>query len=336
MISVYVSISFPFIGWHDQSVCCSQVHTRTQDGSTTIRQSNLKGAKIVTVAGVYASMRPAKVCFQSCCIQSPAERGVALSAVEPPSAASASLAESPAALAEDLPNEPIHLPVYVEAPTSVLQLANMVTADELADDREFNEIKEDCMGELQKFGTVVSLEIPRPVRGVPVGGVGSIYVRYDSELSSNNAKTNLEDRSFADRLVDVSFYSVDKFNAQEFCGVRGGGQPITCPTTNESFNPETPGMAKGVRDHFQRQDGTQQVVWRWEDNQFHCVLCGYRSGPATRKSWMQRLGEHNQNPGHMVCVYDQCVCMMCVCIDQCVCMSSVCIDQCVCMISVCV
>jgi hypothetical protein len=56
-------------------------------------------------------------------------------------------------------------------PTNVLQLANMVTADELADDEEYADILSDIKNEMGKFGVVGRVEIPRTG-----SGAGQIYV----------------------------------------------------------------------------------------------------------------------------------------------------------------
>ncbi|XP_061230070.1 splicing factor U2AF 65 kDa subunit, partial [Neopsephotus bourkii] len=57
-------------------------------------------------------------------------------------------------------------------PTEVLCLMNMVLAEELLDDEEYDEIVEDVRDECGKYGLVKSIEIPRPVDGVEVPGCG--------------------------------------------------------------------------------------------------------------------------------------------------------------------
>ncbi len=78
--------------------------------------------------------------------------------------------------------------------TEVLCLLNMVTEEELRDDEEFEgrsisfdgfvlvkevflfsiDIMEDVREECGKYGFVKSLEIPRPIQGVDVPGVGKV------------------------------------------------------------------------------------------------------------------------------------------------------------------
>lgn len=49
--------------------------------------------------------------------------------------------------------------------TEVLCLLNMVTADELKDEDEYDDILEDIKEECNKYGVVRSIEIPRPING---------------------------------------------------------------------------------------------------------------------------------------------------------------------------
>ena len=63
-------------------------------------------------------------------------------------------------------------------PTEVLCLLNMVTPDELQDEEEYEDILEDIREECGKYGAVRSVEIPRPVPGVEVPGLGKVFVEF--------------------------------------------------------------------------------------------------------------------------------------------------------------
>merc|ERR1740133_646851 len=64
-------------------------------------------------------------------------------------------------------------------PTLVIQMANMVTVDELRDDEEYTDILEDVKGEMASYGEVASMEIPRPpAEGEVPDCCGIIYVKY--------------------------------------------------------------------------------------------------------------------------------------------------------------
>lgn len=59
-------------------------------------------------------------------------------------------------------------------PTEVLCLLNMVMPEELVDEEDYEEILEDIREECCKYGSVRSIEIPRPVDGVEVPGCGKV------------------------------------------------------------------------------------------------------------------------------------------------------------------
>ncbi|KAJ1654369.1 hypothetical protein IWQ61_005684 [Dispira simplex] len=99
-------------------------------------------------------------------------------------------------------------------PTTVLQLLNMVTPEELANDEEYQDIQEDIRDECTKFGTVVELRIPRPNSDQP--GVGKIFVKFADSNQALSAMNTLAGRKFADRTVVVSFIQEDDFLNQNY------------------------------------------------------------------------------------------------------------------------
>ncbi|XP_065065497.1 splicing factor U2AF 50 kDa subunit-like [Rhopilema esculentum] len=101
-------------------------------------------------------------------------------------------------------------------PTTVLCLMNMVSDEDLLDDEEFDEIYEDIREECSKFGRIRSMEIPRPVDGYKLPGVGKIYVEYTSPAESNAASDSLSGRKFASRVVVTSYYDPDRYVARDF------------------------------------------------------------------------------------------------------------------------
>ena len=104
-----------------------------------------------------------------------------------------------------------------EAPaTEVLCLLNMVTEKELEDDEEYDEIVEDVKEECNKYGQVKSIEIPRPISGVDVPGVGKIFVEFTSKSECQKAQRALTGRKFANRVVVTSYYDPDKYHRRQF------------------------------------------------------------------------------------------------------------------------
>lgn len=89
----------------------------------------------------------------------------------------------------------------------VLQLLNMVTADELMDNDEYGEICADVKEECGKYGKVEEMKVPRPSGGSRQNtGVGKIFVKYDNNESAQKALKALAGRKFADRTVVVTFF----------------------------------------------------------------------------------------------------------------------------------
>ncbi|XP_076063721.1 U2 small nuclear riboprotein auxiliary factor 50 isoform X2 [Oratosquilla oratoria] len=100
--------------------------------------------------------------------------------------------------------------------TEVLCLMNMVTPEELKDDEEYEDIVEDIKEECNRYGIVRSIEIPRPVEGVEVPGVGKVFVEFNSVLDCQKAQQNLTGRKFANRVVVTSYFDPDRYHRRDF------------------------------------------------------------------------------------------------------------------------
>ncbi|ETS88138.1 hypothetical protein PFICI_01966 [Pestalotiopsis fici W106-1] len=94
----------------------------------------------------------------------------------------------------------------------VLQLLNMVTAEELMDNDDYEEICEDVQDECSKFGKVEALKVPRPSGGSrQSAGVGKIFVKFDTNESAKKALNALAGRKFADRTVVTTYFPEENF-----------------------------------------------------------------------------------------------------------------------------
>lgn len=96
-------------------------------------------------------------------------------------------------------------------PSPVLQLLNMVTADELSEENEYVSILEDIRDECAQCGEVLSILIPRPGTEGPTAGVGKVFVEFRSVDDCMRAIRELAGRRFADRTVLASYYPPEKF-----------------------------------------------------------------------------------------------------------------------------
>ena len=101
-------------------------------------------------------------------------------------------------------------------PTEVLCLMNMVLPEELIDDEEYEEIMEDIRQECLKYGHIRSMEIPRPIEGVEVPGLGKVFIEYNSSIDCQRAQQSLAGRKFDNRIVITSYFEPDRYHRREF------------------------------------------------------------------------------------------------------------------------
>jgi len=55
---------------------------------------------------------------------------------------------------------------------------NIITPNELKNDNEYEKILVDIREECNKYGSVRSLKIPRPIEGIDVPGCGKVLLKY--------------------------------------------------------------------------------------------------------------------------------------------------------------
>ncbi|VFQ68102.1 unnamed protein product [Cuscuta campestris] len=104
-------------------------------------------------------------------------------------------------------------------PTKVLCLTNVVNAEELTNDEDYEDILEDMRTECGKFGTLEKLVIPRPrPDGAPTPGVGKVFLEYADVEGSSRAQQGLNGRKFGGNQVVAVFYPENKFSQGELDG----------------------------------------------------------------------------------------------------------------------
>ncbi|KAJ2660625.1 hypothetical protein IWW48_002834 [Coemansia sp. RSA 1200] len=107
---------------------------------------------------------------------------------------------------------PLQMPSAPVAPaTTVVQLLNMVTERELADDDEYADIVDDVGDECSNYGAVVELRIPRSAPGV-----GKIFVRYASDAEATAALNALAGRQFMGRTVIATYITEEDLASQNY------------------------------------------------------------------------------------------------------------------------
>lgn len=101
-------------------------------------------------------------------------------------------------------------------PTHILCLMNMVTADELKEDEDYDEIFDDIREECAKYGHIRSLHIPRPSTDYQVPGVGKVFIEFTNTGESHAASEALGGRKFANRVVVTAYYDPDLYADKQF------------------------------------------------------------------------------------------------------------------------
>ncbi|GMH16356.1 hypothetical protein Nepgr_018197 [Nepenthes gracilis] len=97
-------------------------------------------------------------------------------------------------------------------PSKVVCLTNVVTADELKDEGEYEDIVVDMREEGKKFGALANVVIPRPLPdGELTPGVGKVFLEYADMDGAAKARAGMNGRKFGENQVVAAFYAEDKF-----------------------------------------------------------------------------------------------------------------------------
>lgn len=95
----------------------------------------------------------------------------------------------------------------------VIQLLNIVTAKDLAEESSFKFIHQDVLREMNTFGNVKSIKIPRPANDFTPGliqfsqpGLGKVYVEFEDEEVALKAIMATAGRMYNDRVVLCAFF----------------------------------------------------------------------------------------------------------------------------------
>merc|ERR1711981_1376629 len=96
----------------------------------------------------------------------------------------------------------------------------MLTPEEPTDEAQSEDILQDIREECAKYGTVKSVEIPRPVPGVEVPGCLNIFVEFYSIPDCQKAQHALTGRKFSNRVVVTSYFDTDRYRRREFSSLK--------------------------------------------------------------------------------------------------------------------
>lgn len=99
-----------------------------------------------------------------------------------------------------------HIEDLVLLPSPVLRLLNLIDDSHLHNDEEYEDILEDMKEECQKYGSVVSLLIPKENPGK-----GQVFVEYANASDSKEAQRLLTGRTFDGKFVVATFYPLSAY-----------------------------------------------------------------------------------------------------------------------------
>ncbi|XP_013978519.1 serine/threonine-protein kinase Kist isoform X1 [Salmo salar] len=99
-----------------------------------------------------------------------------------------------------------HIEDLVLLPSPVLRLLNLIDDSHLHNEEEYEDILEDMKEECQKYGSVVSLLIPKENPGK-----GQVFVEYANAGDSKEAQRLLTGRTFDRKFVVATFYPLSAY-----------------------------------------------------------------------------------------------------------------------------
>jgi len=120
-------------------------------------------------------------------------------------------------------------------PTRIVILGNIASPDELLNEEEYNNIIEDVWEEMRKYGTVVSVAIPKPPKPIPKReeenmiqdqhailptevhwGVGRAFVEFKRKEDAERAQKSTGGKKFNGRFIVTGFYSESKYTYRDW------------------------------------------------------------------------------------------------------------------------
>lgn len=112
---------------------------------------------------------------------------------------------------------PVSANVLLTSSTTVVELRNVVTKEEVANDEEFEDIKDDMEEEAGKFGKLESVVIPRPRDGPGMeAGIGRVFLKYSTKEEAERAHATMSGRRFGENTVEATFFDEERFARREF------------------------------------------------------------------------------------------------------------------------
>lgn len=99
-----------------------------------------------------------------------------------------------------------HIEELVLLPSPVLRLLNLIDDSHLHNEDQYEDVLDDMREECEKYGSVVSLLIPKENPGK-----GQVFVEYSNSSDSKEAQRRLTGRTFDGKFVVATFYPLSAY-----------------------------------------------------------------------------------------------------------------------------
>jgi splicing factor U2AF 65 kDa subunit len=106
----------------------------------------------------------------------------------------------------------------VRQSTRIVELQNVVTAQELEDDDEYRDVVEETEDEARRCGALQKIVVPRPAKAgeAEVKGVGRVFLVYEKKEEAERAFAAMDGRKFEDRRVNASYITEEAFESGNY------------------------------------------------------------------------------------------------------------------------
>ena len=98
-------------------------------------------------------------------------------------------------------------PQIIPDQTRILVLLNMVTDDDLASDDDYQDLITEVREECAKFGSLLSIKIPRAQDNVELSAIRKVFLEYATLPDALAAQSELQGRKFGPNIVETRFLS---------------------------------------------------------------------------------------------------------------------------------
>ena len=105
--------------------------------------------------------------------------------------------------------------IHPEGSTNIVVVDGIVDIERFVVDKEFRRMYDEIMEEINKYGTVISLIIPRPSEGYYGNCIGRAYVEYNDVSSAVRACSLISQHAWKGNYVKAEFFDAVKFMRNE-------------------------------------------------------------------------------------------------------------------------